>query len=46
MLLACGKPKSSNQAVKESLEWMKKALAYAQTNLQKAQERMKWEVDN
>ena len=45
MLLSRGKPKSSNEAVKEALEWMKTALADAQTNLQKAQERMKRGVD-
>ena len=45
MLLSRGKPKSSNEAVKEALERMKTALADAQTNLQKAQERMKRAVD-
>ena len=45
MLLARRKPKSSNKAVKETLERMKTALADAQTNLQKAQKRMKRAVD-
>ena len=45
MLLAHGKPESSNEAVKEALEQIKMALADAQTNLQKAQERMKPAVD-
>ena len=36
MLLMRGKPKSSNEAVKEALERMKTALGDAQTNLQKA----------
>ena len=45
ILLTRGKLKSSNEAVKEALEWMKTALADAQTNLQKAQERMKRTVD-
>ena len=45
MLLSRGKPRSSNEAVKEALERMKTALADAQTNLQKAQERMKRAVD-
>ena len=33
MLLTCGKPKSSNEAVKEALERMKTVLADAHTNL-------------
>ena len=41
MLLKRGKPKISNEAVKEALEQMKTALVDAQTNLQKAQKRMK-----
>ena len=45
VLLARGKPKSSNEGVKEALERMKTALADAQTNLQRAQERMKRAVD-
>ena len=45
MLLSQGKPKSSNEAVKEALEQVKTALADTQTNLQKAQERMKLAVD-
>ena len=45
MLLSRGKPKSSNEPVKEALERMKTALADAQTNLQKAQEQMKWAVN-
>ena len=45
MVLARGQPKSSNEAVKETLEWMKTVLADAQTNLQRAQERMKRAVD-
>ena len=45
MLLSRGRPRSSNEAVKEALERMKMALADAQTNLQKAQERMKRAVD-
>ena len=45
MLLARGQPKSSNEAVKEALERMKMALVDAQTNLKKAQKRMKRAVD-
>ena len=45
MLLSRGQPKSLNEAVKEALERKKMALADAQTNLQKAQERMKRAVD-
>ena len=45
MLLARGKPKSWNKTVREALEQMKTALADAQTNLHKAQERMKRAVD-
>ena len=45
MLLAWGKPKSSNEAVREALERMKTALEDALTNLQKTQERMKRAVD-
>ena len=45
MLLARGKLKSSNEAVREALEQMKTALAIMQTNLQKGQERMKRAVD-
>ena len=45
MLLSCGQPKSSNEAVKKALERMKAALAHAETNLQKAQERMKQAVN-
>ena len=45
MLLAYGKPRSSNETVREALERMKTALVDVQTNLQKAQERMKRTVD-
>ena len=45
MLLSCGQPKSSNEAVKKALERMKAALVHAETNLQKAQERMKQAVN-
>ena len=45
MLVTRGNLKSSNEAVKEALVPMKMALADAQTNLQKAQERMKPVVD-
>ena len=45
ILLSHGQPKSSNEAVKEAREQIKTALADAQTNIQKAQERIKWAVD-
>ena len=45
MLLARGKPKSSNAIVEEALERMKTALADAQDNLAKAQDKMKRAVD-
>ena len=44
-LLGEGKPKVSNEAVKEALERMKTALVDGQSNLTTAQQRMKRAVD-
>ena len=44
-LLAKGKPKVSNEAIKEALERMKMALVYARSNLTIAQRWMKRAVD-
>ena len=44
-LLAKGKPKVSNEMVKEALEQMKTALVDAKSNLTTAQQRMKHAVD-